>query len=108
RSSFLADQHVVQSGVFQHFAFAVHHTHGIRRNLVDDHDVAIHKANFDFHVDQGDSLGGQVFFDDTAHATGELFCLVQVCPGQQAKGYDRIIIDQRITAFVVLDRDLDE
>src|SRR5690554_286257 len=56
----LADQLFVQSSVIQHPALFVHDAHRIRRDFVDDHDFAVDESDFDLHVDQAESLVGQV------------------------------------------------
>src|SRR5690554_2818376 len=56
----LADQLFVQCRVVQHLAFAIHDPHRIRRDLVDDHNLALDEADFDLHVDQAQLFGSQV------------------------------------------------
>lgn len=56
----LVHQLFVQRPVIQHPALVVHDPHRIRRDLVDDHDLAVDEADFDLHVDQTEPLVGQV------------------------------------------------
>src|SRR5690606_13923811 len=104
----LADQLVIDGAVLQHLTLGVHHAHGVGGDLVDDHYLTINQADLDLHVDQGQALVTQVGLDDAAHTAGQLLSLGEVGRAEQTDGDHGVIVDQRVTALIVLDSDLDQ
>src|SRR5690606_20592062 len=94
--------------VLQHLTLGVHHAHGVGGDLVDDHYLTINQADLDLHVDQGQALVTQVGLDDAAHTAGQLLSLGEVGRAEQTDGDHGVIVDQRVTALIVLDSDLDQ
>src|SRR5690554_7734291 len=92
----------------EQLARLIHDPHRIGGDLIDDHDLTVDQTDLDLHVDQHQSLATQIGLDNAADLTGKLLGLSQMLGAEQAQGQDGVIIDQRVTALVILDGDLDQ
>lgn len=56
----LDDQFFVERLVIQYVVLAVHDPHRIRGDFIDNHYLAVDKADLDLHVDQSEPFVGQI------------------------------------------------
>ena len=94
--------------MIQHLALFVHDTHGIGRDLVNNHHLAVNQTGFDLHIDQGKALFVQVGLYDATHAAGDVLGLLKLGRAGKTEGNDGVVVNEGVAAFIILDGDLNK